>query len=124
MYCENVSHQYAASRPADTERRHVCEAARALAERVLLADHADDAHRIDDIYRRLLSRRATDSEESILLAAIGRSRSEFQADPDAATKLLAIGESKRSDQLDGVEHAAWTSLSLAVMNLDEALTKE
>ena len=100
------------------------EAARALAEHVLLANIADDEGRIDEVFRRLLSRHATDSEKTILVAAIGRSRLEFQADPDAARKLLAMGESKRHEQLDTVEHAAWTSLSLAVMNLDEALTKE
>ncbi|MBC7964676.1 MAG: PSD1 domain-containing protein [Fuerstia sp.] len=100
------------------------ESARALAEHVLMADITDDEGRIDDVFRRLLARRATDSEKTILLAAIGRSRGEFQADPDAAMKLLAIGESKRNEQLNTVEHAAWTSLALAVMNLDEALTKE
>jgi len=106
------------------------EAARALAERVLTADNAvaadnrSDADRIDAVFRRLLARRATDDEKAILLAAIDRSRGEFRADPEAAGKLLAIGESKRNEQLDAIEHAAWTSLTLAVMNLDETLTKE
>ncbi len=100
------------------------ESARALAEHVLMAEIADDTGRLDAIFRRLLARRATDSEKTILLAAVIRSRGEFQADPDAAMKLLAIGESKRNEQLDSIEHAVWTSLALAVMNLDEALTKE
>ncbi len=100
------------------------ESARALAEHVLMAEIADDTGRIDAVFRRLLARRATDSEKTILLAAVSRSRGEFQADPDAAMKLLAIGESKRNEQLDSIEHAVWTSLALAVMNLDEALTKE
>ena len=106
------------------------EAARALAERVLTSDHADaggnkiDEDRIDAIFRRLLARRATGEEKTILLAAIDRSRGEFRADSEAAGKLLAIGESKRNEQLDAIEHAAWTSLTLAVMNLDETLTKE
>ena len=100
------------------------ESARALAEHVLMADISDDEGRIDDVFRRLLARRATGSEKTILLAAVSRSRGEFQADPDAAMKLLGIGESKRNEQLDSIEHAVWTSLALAVMNLDEALTKE
>ena len=100
------------------------EAARALAEHVLLAEIADDEARIDNVFRRLLARHATDNEKNILVVAIERSRGEFRADPDAALKLLTIGESKRNAQLDNVEHAAWTSLALAVMNLDEALTKE
>lgn len=100
------------------------EAARALSERVLLADITDDAGRIDEVFRRLLSRHASDAEMQILVAAVERSRSEFHAAPDAAKLLLAVGESKRNEQLDSVEHAAWTSLALAVMNLDETLTKE
>ncbi len=100
------------------------ESARALSERVLLSDMADDADRVNEIFQCVLSRHASDAEKHILIAAVGRSRSEFQADPDAARKLLALGESKRNEQLDTVEHAAWASLVLAVLNLDEALTKE
>jgi hypothetical protein len=106
------------------------EAARALAERVLTSDNAGaasnkiDEARIDAVFRRLLARRATGEEKTILLAAIDRSRSEFRADPEAAGTLLGVGESKRNEQLDAIEHAAWTSLTLAVMNLDETLTKE
>ncbi|MCC6507471.1 MAG: PSD1 domain-containing protein, partial [Pirellulaceae bacterium] len=100
------------------------ESARALAERVLQEDLQQDEARIDSIFRRLVARPAKESERAILLAAIGRSRGEFQADKDAARKLLAMGESKRNEQLDPIEHAAWTSLTMAVMNLDETLTKE
>ncbi|MDP1561704.1 MAG: DUF1549 domain-containing protein [Pirellulaceae bacterium] len=100
------------------------EAARVLAERVLTTSIATDADRIDEVFRRLLARRASDSERDILLAAIGRSRDEFNADQDSATKLVSVGESKRNEQLEPVEHAVWTSMTLAVMNLDETLTKE
>ena len=85
---------------------------------------AKDEDRIDEVFRRLLARPATALEKKILLAAVDRSRKEFQAEPEEATKLLAIGESRRNEELDAVEHAAWTSLALAVMNLDETLTKE
>jgi hypothetical protein len=100
------------------------ESARALSEMVLLEKVADDEGRVDEIFRRVLSRHASDAEKQILIAGVGRSRNEFQADRDSAAKLLAVGESKRNEQLDVVEHAAWTSLVLAVMNLDEALSKE
>lgn len=106
------------------------EAARAMAERVLAleatgtADSRSDETRIDVIFRRILARRAAGDEKAILLVAINRSRDEFRADPEAARRLLAIGESKREEQLDPIEHAAWTSLTLAVMNLDETLTRE
>jgi hypothetical protein len=100
------------------------EAARALAEHVLFVENLNDTGRIDEVYRRLLARRASEKEREILLRALNRSREEFKADAEAAKKLLAMGESKRNESLDATEHAAWTSLALAVMNLDEALTKE
>ncbi|HBJ34305.1 MAG TPA: hypothetical protein DDZ51_05970 [Planctomycetaceae bacterium] len=100
------------------------EAARALAEHVLIGDLSKDEDRIDMVFRRLLARTASDHEKKILLSAIERSRKEFQDQPEAAAKLLAIGESKRNEQLDPIEHGVWASLALAVMNLDETLTKE
>jgi len=48
----------------------------------------------------------------------------FAADPAAAKKFLAVGESKRDEKFDTVEHAAYAALCSAIMNLDEALTKE
>lgn len=100
------------------------EASRHLAQRVLTSDHTSDNDRINDIYRRLLARKASERELVILRAALQRSRAEFESEPAAAKRLLAIGESKRNESIEPVEHAAWTSLVLAVMNLDEALTKE
>ena len=47
-----------------------------------------------------------------------------QSDPDAANRLLAQGESPRDPALDPVRHAAWTTLCLTLLNLDETLTKE
>lgn len=83
-----------------------------------------DAARLDEVLRRVLARRATPEERAILLGGLQRSRDEFRAQPDEARKLLAVGEAKRDERLDAVEHAAWTSLCLAILNLDEALTKE
>ncbi|MEI6238985.1 MAG: DUF1553 domain-containing protein [Planctomycetia bacterium] len=100
------------------------EAARALAERALLLEGTDDERRLDEIYQRLLARSAAADEQHVLLSAIARSRHEFEGDPEAARQLLSIGESKRDERIALEEHAAWTCLVLAVMNLDEAVTKE
>ena len=35
-----------------------------------------------------------------------------------------VGESKRNEKLDAVEHAAYTGVCELVLNLDEAVTKE
>ncbi|HEX7896346.1 MAG TPA: PSD1 and planctomycete cytochrome C domain-containing protein [Planctomycetota bacterium] len=90
------------------------EAARKLAER------AD----LDAVFSRVLARRPAPDERKLLLAGLDRLRREYAAAPDDAKKLLKVGESKRNEALDPVEHAAWTSLCLTILNLDEAVTRE
>jgi hypothetical protein len=99
------------------------EAARALAERVMKAE-ADDGKRIGLAFRLVLARKPSAEEAGVLLAGLKRLRGQYAADPEAAKKLLAVGESKRDETLDPGEHAAFTGLCLTVLNLDEALTKE
>jgi hypothetical protein len=64
------------------------------------------------------------AEREILLGTLQRSRSGYRQDGAAAMALLSVGESPRSQQLAADEHAAWTAVCLAVLNLDEALTKQ
>jgi hypothetical protein len=47
----------------------------------------------------------------------------YRANADAATKLLAVGESPRDERLDPAELAAWTTVASVILNLDEAVTK-
>jgi len=48
----------------------------------------------------------------------------FKADGAAAKQIVGVGESKRDESLDVVDHAALASVCLAIFNLDEALTRE
>jgi hypothetical protein len=100
------------------------EAARALAQRVLAGAGPSPEERIDLAFRLVLARRPSSEERQVLLAALARVRRQFPADPAAAKKLLATGESKRDEKLDATEHAAYTAVCSAILNLDEALTKE
>jgi hypothetical protein len=99
------------------------EAARMLAERVMLASDKP-AERLDQIFRLVLSRLPTDKEREVLLKALASLQSEYQANPAAAEKLLKVGEHPRNMNLATVDHAAWTALCSAILNLDEALVKE
>ena len=99
------------------------EAARSLAQRVMLAEKSNQA-RLDLAYRLVLSRRPTGKEREVLLTALDRLTLDYEADKDAAKKLLSEGESKRDASLKISDHAAWTSLCLEILNLDEAMTKE
>ncbi|MFM7865102.1 MAG: hypothetical protein ACKPHU_12885, partial [Planctomycetaceae bacterium] len=94
-----------------------------LAERVLL-EGGSDAERLGRVYQRVLCRQPLVAEGEILLGTLQRSRSAYRQDAVAATALLSVGESPRSQQLAVDEHAAWTAVCLAVLNLDEALTKQ
>ncbi len=100
------------------------EAARALAERVLLTGGATDAARLEHAFRLTTARKPGAMEKQVLTASLTRLRTQYTADREAALKLLAVGESKRAEKLDATEHAAWTALCSLLLNLDEVVTKE
>ena len=99
------------------------EAARALAANCLRGD-GGARERINWVFQQVLARPSSDKEATVLLAALERSRQQFAAEPDQAKALLAVGESALPGEIDRIELASWTALCLAVLNLDEALTKE
>jgi hypothetical protein len=99
------------------------EAARALAERVMLGAN-EPSQRLAMAFRLVTARRPTEAETAILLGALERLKGEYAADTMAATKLLSVGESKRNEKLDPAEHAAYTGVCQEILNLDETLTKQ
>jgi hypothetical protein len=60
----------------------------------------------------------------VLRRAYEKQESIYAKDHAAAKALLSVGESKRDASLDVAEHAALASVCLAILNLDEALTRE
>jgi mono/diheme cytochrome c family protein len=98
------------------------EAARVMAQRVLAFAPADPA-RIDEAFRLATARPPTPAERQVLASRLGKLRADYTADPAAAAALIAIGEAPRPATLAPAEHAAWTSLCLLVLNLDETLSK-
>jgi len=100
------------------------EAARAMAERVLLTGDATDDARLEHAFRLVTARKPTAAEHQVLTASLGRLRTQYAGDKQAALKLLAVGESKRNEQLDPTGHAAWTGLCSLLLNLDEVVTKD
>jgi hypothetical protein len=100
------------------------EAARALAERVLLTAGPQPTKRVELAFRLVLGRRPTAEETRVLCGAVDRAGREFTEHPEAAWKLLRVGESPANPALAPVEHAAYAVVCHAILNLDEALTKE
>ena len=56
-------------------------------------------------------------------AALDRQRNLYRADPAAAKKLVALGESKPKGVAPADETAAWTMIANLVLNLDEVVTR-
>ena len=100
------------------------EAARALAQQLLQSDAPSDRERLDRAMLRLTARAASEQEARILLASLADSVKHYRERPQAAASLLSHGEHPRDEALDAAIHAGWTAACLALMNLDETLTKE
>jgi hypothetical protein len=101
------------------------EAARAMAQRLLLdASLKDDVARLTQAWRLATARAPKASELSSMTASLQRLKTKFASDAEGAKTLLSVGDSKRDEHLNATDHAAWTSLCLLVLNLDDVLTKE
>ena len=96
------------------------EAARVLAEKVLISP-GDDSQHLQHAFHIVTNRDAKGEELAVLQKQLAKLRP--QAAQDAA-RLLKVGEHKSDTHLNAVEHAAWTSLCLMLLNLDEVVTKE
>ena len=99
------------------------EAARALAERSMKARGVLD-ERLTFAFRQVVARPPTESDMKALRRAYERQAQFYSAEAKAAKLLLSVGASKRDEALNLTEHAALASVCLAILNLDEALTRE
>ena len=100
------------------------EASRALAQRALAEGGKDDDTRLTYVFRLATARKPTGKESGVLKDLLKRRRTEFARNPQAALALLTVGESPRDKRLDVTEHAAWTTVSSVILNLDETITKQ
>lgn len=99
------------------------EAARNLAQQVCLAT-TDRDDRLRMAFRRVIGRVPGELDLGILRRALQRQLDVYAQDPAAGELLLNVGASARDEQLPVAEHAAYTAVSLAILNLDEALSRE
>lgn len=99
------------------------EASRKLAERMMTEGGASADARIAFAFRIATARLPHSKEAAVLRRIFDAQLDVYKKDPEAAKKLLAIGESKRNEQLDAAELAAWTMTASVMLNLDETITK-
>ena len=100
------------------------EAARNLAQRMIKKGGFQAQDRIAWGFRLGTSREIREKELAVLLDVYRYSRERYRADSKAAVKLISMGEFKRDESLDPVEHAATTVVASMILNLDETLTRE
>jgi len=99
------------------------EAARILAERVVLEAGDTPQERIPLLFRLLTGRRPDDKEVEILEAIRREQYDEFASGRCDAEKLLAVGDAPRAAGVDPIECAALTVVAQALLNYDETVTK-
>jgi hypothetical protein len=102
------------------------EAARALAARVLReappsAETTADANRVSYAFRLVATRAPGPAEVDRILASYARQLERFRQDPDAAARTI---KGYAVAGITAAEQAAWTLVANALLNLDEALTKQ
>jgi mono/diheme cytochrome c family protein len=99
------------------------ECARALAERALKEGGDRPETRLAHMFRLATARLPDTQELNELQAVLNELLAKYTRDPDAARKLIAIGESKPDPKLNPSELAAWTMVANLILNLDEVLSK-
>lgn len=96
------------------------EAARVSASRALTRGVENP---IAFLFLTIVSRPPSESESHILSRAHQEFATAFAKDPEAARKLIMLGETKPEPKLDPVQLAAMTLVANTILNLDEALSK-
>jgi hypothetical protein len=89
------------------------EAAQALARRLLTEGGDTDSARVEYAFRLVAARQPSPAEKDRILTWLANERAYFQSHPDDAAKVNMKPEL-----------APWTMLANALLNLDEALSKE
>jgi Protein of unknown function (DUF1549)/Protein of unknown function (DUF1553)/Planctomycete cytochrome C len=99
------------------------EAAVALARNSMKATTNLDS-RLTYAFRRVVCRMPTDQDMAILRRAYAKQAAIYKSNIADAKALTNAGALQRDESLDVTEHAALSAVCLAILNLDEALTRE
>jgi hypothetical protein len=102
--------------------QHV-EAARALAERMLLIHPDNPSAAVRYLFRTVLSREPSADELAILQQQFTEHRARYEQDVESAKRLISQGESKPNEQMPPATLAAATLVASTVLNMDETLCR-
>lgn len=100
------------------------EASRWLAARMIAEAPESDEAKAKLGFLLATARQPGNQELEILLRTFRNSLEEYRSDRQGAESLLSVGDSPRGEHIDPAEHAAWTSVAMLILNLDETITNE
>jgi hypothetical protein len=104
--------------------RQYVEASRFFAQRVMTEGGTTPQSRLTLAFRLATARVPSSDELAVLVRVFESHLGDFTARPEAAQKLLAVGEAKSSPAMNAPELAAYTMATNLILNLDETVTKE
>lgn len=96
------------------------EAARVMAERLLVKPRSEQ---IETAFLQLTSRTPDELERQTLEELLSEEAAYYAEHPDAAQKLLLLGEAHASQSFDAAQLAALTNVCQAILNLDATIWK-
>ncbi|MEM9829007.1 MAG: DUF1553 domain-containing protein [Bacteroidota bacterium] len=100
------------------------EASRVLAERLIKENQQDSTRQLEQAFRLIIGRSPDEQEMSILTEFYQKEVNRFKDDPQDAQAYLSIGEYERNQSLPTVQVAALATVSNAIMNTNEAYTRQ
>jgi len=101
------------------------EAARVLAQRVMIEAPATPEKRLALAFQLATGRPPEPQEQKVLLAGFERHLKVYEQNPKAALSLMISSrEFPIDERLDICELAAYTAQASLILNLDEVITKE
>ena len=99
------------------------EAARKLAESMILEGGATAESRVDWAFLRVLSRKPDAFEKDTVLKRLKARLERLAPDDNASRQLVAVGNSKATDTIPAAELAAYTVTANVLLNLDETVSR-
>ena len=100
------------------------EAARKLAERMLLEGGTTPVQRLDFAFELVTARTPRADEVQLLTTLLEKRLAAHRDDPTAAQAFVAVGASKPNAALDPVDLAAYANVASLILNLDETITRD
>jgi len=99
------------------------EAARAFAQQALTEGGSNKKKRINWAFERAIGRPPTSKERKVLAELYSAGDKSFKAAPDASRALINVGESPVAANANARELAAMTTVTRAILNLHETITR-